>query len=243
MTFALFDNLADWAYIVADLGESVEVTSTRKQGDQRFTTTNAVRRQISRPEKSPSGGVYLGYEVNWLLGAADLPSGKPKPKDTIKDAQGIEWTVIRVDDAAHSTSQTNGNIRPMFWRCGCVNLVLAYDLRDTISIELATIGQDDTYARTSSPWATLSGYDHIPGRCQPIASEDYGVLDIDGHKIMYEVFVGKLSFGDDIADIQLKPGRVVWHKALNDDRYLDINTVRNLGLLDQLPVIDAEIDP
>jgi len=194
------------------------------------TGFQAKRRSIHSAEKSPSGGAYMGYEVNWWVPLSQFAPGSfsPKAADVIVDADGNRWTVLR----------TLFNAPSQNWQLSCVNLVLALDLRDTINIERATITYDAAGSAlklfpANAP--ALQGgevlYTNLPSRVQLLTQEILEERGIRGFKGTYAVTVGQ-----EIA--VTNEDRIAWR-----GRYLEIRGYHNATRLDELPVIDAELLP
>jgi hypothetical protein len=185
----------------------------------------AKRRAIRGREKSPSGGVYSGYELRWLLPRVTLPADvEPKPADVVVDSTLNRWTVLTVE-----RNKANQTIV-----LGCVNLVLAYQLRDTITVERATI-QSNTAGASVKLFPPPGGrvLYTLAARVQPLSSgakEERG-LRYDGQ--MYEVTI------DRQVQIDTAEDRV----NFNDNgitRYLDVVKYEQPSRIDELPTLTCE---
>lgn len=207
--------------------EPVTLEITRHPANRADTIPRAKRRNVRGREKSPSGGVYAGYEVRWHLPARLLaPEVRPKPGDVIIDQDGVRWTVLTVD--RNRLGQT--------WALGCVDLVLANDLRDTIDVEEPTIEYDRAGAAvkrfpSSDPKGGRILYASVPARVQQVGQEQEDQRGIRAFLGKYDVIVGKqlaVTF----------EGRVKWGSV-----YLDIKGVRNPERIDELQVLECEARP
>lgn len=213
----------DVEHLAWDHTESVTLEVVSRAGvSQSVHVGIAKRRAIRSAQKSPSGGVYLGHEVNWHLPKRELPDGVvPKPADVVVDGEDERWTILT----------RNKNRLGETYALGCVNLTLAHDLRDTVVIERATIGRDQS-------GAAVKVFDRVLATCQArvqeitqeIASER-GMRYARGR---YEVTV------DRQLSVDVTEDRVRWSER-GVTRYLDIIGYRNAQRIDELPVLECHL--
>lgn len=178
-------------------------------------------RAVTKREKSPSGGVYLGFERNWLVPRAVLPANlEPAPGDVVVDGDGTRWTVLTCDQWAFNT----------VLRLGCVNLTLAHDLRDAVDVERAALSQDaaGAYVKTFPPAGGTVAYGSLPCRVQLVQEEIDDQRGIRGFLRRYDVTVDRQVTVTN--EDRLK---------LADGTYLDVVGYRNATRIDELPVIEA----
>lgn len=168
-------------------------TQAAKAGDV-LGVAVAKRTAVRGREKSPSGGVYVGYESNWRIPAQFVPRGlllKPADVVVVDDPDrpdvGRRWTVLTADLRRQGTT----------WLLGCVDLVLAADLRDAVTVERADRQYDAAgvlVKRWPSDVPKLGGvvlYDSIPCRFQPEAQETTDARGIRGDRTTYAVIVDR----------------------------------------------------
>ena len=149
--------LNDWQYW-SDR-EPVTLLTHTKVSDVSHPLASAKRRALTYRELSAANGVYTGQDLVWLLPAAVLPSGVvPKMADVIRDSTGTPWTVL---EAALNTLQT-------YWRLTTRDRVLAYGLRDTISVWRPTNAASPAGDRTPK-YKPL--YLNVQARIQPQAQD------------------------------------------------------------------------
>lgn len=139
-------------YQAWDNTESVTFTSHARAFDTAYGLTNCVRRAPTWKELAASGGVYSAIDVVWLLPAALVTAAgatgtkRPKPADTITDSDGTVYTVLAADyQATRST-----------WRLITRDMVIAYDLQDTLTLRRPTLATDAAAGRTYSTYTTIS---------------------------------------------------------------------------------------
>lgn len=154
------ENYKTWGNV-----QAVKLTSRATIGDTLFDISVAKRRAPTFKELAPSGGVYTNLDVVWLLpktlvDAAEATGLKaPKPGDLVT-AEGVAWTILECPlNTLRST-----------YRCMTRDLILAYDLRGTLSVKRPTAEAttDDAGGRTYTESVVYNG---IACRFQEISSE------------------------------------------------------------------------
>jgi hypothetical protein len=134
--------------------EGITLTSQAKLGATTFRIPVAKRRAPGFKELAPSGGVYTSQDLVWLLpsvlvtaaGAVGLKS--PKPGDLITDNGQTAWTIL----------ECPLNTLKSTFRCMTRDIILAYDLRDTLTLRRppATVTTDAAGGRTYSESDTVA---------------------------------------------------------------------------------------
>jgi head-tail adaptor len=164
--------------------------------------------------------------VRWVLPKPLINDGStaPKPRDTIRDAAGTDWTILDV---------SFGRLRQSY-QCISRDLVLHADLRDRVNIVRAVITQDAAKGLIRT-WTT-GPYLNVPARVQPIESMSVDERGKRGFRTAYDVIVGRQM---DITD----EDRVQWTKNDGSSVTLQILGVRNPERIDELMVIRAEVVP
>ena len=226
MTFDL--NLTyDW--LIFDGLQEITFTSRRitadSQGDQIDSQIQALRRAPTFKELAASNGAYTGQDVVWHVPAVQLTVGPPKPRDTVIDSDNVSWTVLEVQwDTLKSR-----------WRLITRNPIIAYDLRDEVSIEQCTITYDAVGAPVRT-WPPIGGqilYPNIPARVQP---DDSVVVDQRGVRGDLETYFVFLA--EQVPILDVRECRVNWNGV-----YLDITGSRQSERIDELPMLTAERRP
>ena len=216
-------------YLIFDNREEITFISRRttadSQGDQTDSQIQALRRAPTFKELAASNGVYTSQDVVWHIPAVLLTVGPPKPRDTVTDLDGISWTVM---EAAWNS------LRSM-WRLITRNPIIAYDLRDKVSIEQCAITYDAVGAPVRT-WPPIGGqilYPNIPARVQP---DDSVVVDQRGVRGDLETYFVLLA--EQVPILDVRECRVNWNGV-----YLDITGSRQSERIDELPMLTAERRP
>lgn len=209
--------------------EAITYTSRRVTGDSVGAVPFAKRHEMTNRELQASDGVYTAEDIIWIVPAnqlteimsagTDTNRRQPKPGDTIYDTDENTWTVLAV------AKQVMGSL----WRLVTRNLVIAYDLKDIISIERPTLGQDASAATTRS-WPPTGGstvYDSIAAAVQLVTDEIIAERGLLGFKGTYVIFLSQQV-------TITKEDRVKF-----GSQYFQILGIRNPTRLDELPVLDV----
>lgn len=223
-------------FLCWDNTETGTLTSRRKTGDMSDLVSGVLRGAVTGKELRESNGAYTGDDVTFLVARNRIASllaqdRKPKPGDTYQDANGVEFTVLGVDEELKDQGG------PQVFRLTCRDLVLAYDLRDVVDIERPRVTLDGAGVKTKG-WPPGDGsvpYRSIPAKVQRITEdvlEQWGLVALKGS---YIVIVGRQ------VTLDLEE-RIKWIRS-GVTRYLDIVELRNPERIDELPVIGAELRP
>ena len=198
---------------------------TTRAAPRLLTLPVAKRRAIRGRERSPSGGVYAGYEVRFLVPRATLPPDvEPKPGDVVVDWTLARWTVLTVE-------RNKGN---QTLALGCVALTLAYDLRDVITVERATIG-------ANAAGASVKLFPPKGGRVLYALSARVQLLTgaaIEERGLRYDGQVYDVTI-DRQVDVDVAEDRVNFNDG-GVTRYLDVTEYRQPQRIDELPVLTCQ---
>jgi len=206
-------------YLALDFPEAVTYRSVATAGNTDQAVTKAFQYPVTDKERSPSNGVYQAFEKIWQIPGALVTPLVPKPRDVVLDSGSTAWTVQLVSYSAATQA----------WNLTCLNLVLALDLRDLITIQRATLEEEATAAKKKT-WETL--YADLAARMQKIEDQEEDYLDARGMKGQYLVYLSQAVSVESSTD-----------RILFDGRYYDIRSYRNPDRIDELPVIVAELVP
>lgn len=174
------DHSDDWQ--VWDGLETVTYASTRTAtgaGGNAYAivTAAALRADTQQSETEPSGGRYAKGRLVWDLPASYLPGIECKPGDTLTDARNDTWTVLE------SRWQVQGTI----YRLETINLAVAYDLRELVSITRPTNTQDAAGGRVPTFAAVYSG---VQARIQETTADVTDGMGRRQARRTYQVFIG-----------------------------------------------------
>lgn len=183
----------------------------------------AKKRQLSTREIAKSNGTYTSLDRVWLI-PNTLVIGDPlKPGDQIVDqaGSGILYTVLQVE------AQRNG----VTWRLTCRNPIIAYNLRDVVTIETAAnLGQQEPAGgQARKQWRTL--YANVACRMQP---EDATVADQRGMRGILTRYLCHVQQAVTVTN----EDRIVFN-----GNYFDITGTQDMETLDNLVGIQCELRP
>lgn len=209
--------------------------------NRRVYVHTSKRRNLTRRELGASGGVYNALDQVWLIPEALMPEGMhSKPGDVVVELPdvlagtagpiadtmtGTRWTVLEA--AWQKFRQTR--------RLTCRDLVLSYELRDSVTIERPALSYDGAGVPVKAfpSDATNPGgvvlYSKLPARAQLVSKEmadQYGIRGLEGK---YRVIVSQE------VDVTAED-RVVLASGL----ILDIVGYENAQRIDELPVAICE---
>jgi hypothetical protein len=142
----MVDITTDWT--VVDNYEQIQMTSWGLTGTNFvYIIENALRRAPTYRELAASQGKYVADDIVWIvpnmLVAGALAS--PKVADRILDSNGITYTVL---NAALNATRT-------IWRFMTRNIILAYRLYDTITLQRFSLATDATGAKVYTGLPTV----------------------------------------------------------------------------------------
>ncbi len=223
---------AEVDYTVWDNVEAVTLEIPGRVGTALDAAPVAKRRALHTAERSPTGGVYLAADTRWILPAALLTGGSvPAPGWVVIDGDGVRWTALKVQ--AGKWRQT--------YILDTIDLVLALGLRETVTVERASISYGAAGAAVKR-WPTGPGPNggtvpySLPASVQLLTDEVADQRGIRGFLGNYAVTVGK-----QIA--VTNEDRVRWQDNTGAVHYLDVRGYHNATQLGELPVLDCELRP
>lgn len=209
-----------------DNTEAVTLEQSTRGGGRSAPVAWAKRRAVRVREQSPSGGTYQGHEVRWHVPTCLLPPGfLLSPGDAVLDGQGTRWTVL--------TRELNRLGETL--ALGCVDLVLALDLRDLITIERAEISYDSAGAPVKEFRQVLYT---LPAKVQLVTEEIADQRGMRASLRRYEV-----TLGAQVPLLDVSEDRMVWTDPAGERAVLDMLELRQPERIDELPVVVAERRP
>ncbi len=114
-------------------------------------------RDLNDKEKATSRGVYVEHERNWFIPKLLYPT-QPMPGDVVTDGDGNEYTALSMGEVGGLGT----------WKVRSVNLVIAANLRQLVSIYKPTNTQDTSGNRVPTYAAQ---YTALAGRIQPLGGD------------------------------------------------------------------------
>lgn len=208
-----------------DQTESITLEVSTRAAPDLVAVNVAKRSNIRSAQKSPSGGVYLGFESRWRIPRRELPEGViPKPADVVVDNEDQRWTVLTAEQ--NRLGET--------YALGCVNLSLAHQLRDVVVIERATISYDGAGAATKTFNRVLYT---VAARVQELTREVAEERGVRYGKGRYEVTVDRQLHLLDVAEDRVR----FVERVTGTVMYLDITGYRQPERIDDLPVVECEL--
>ena len=143
MNIPTLDNYRTW-----DNTEAIQLTSHKTAGDVTKSLPLAKRRAPTFKELTASGGVYTSQDLVWLLPKKIVDAAgadRPKPSDVIIDGDGVRWTIL---EAPLNTLRST-------YRCTARDIILAADLRDTLTIKRPTATTTDNAGGRAYSYASI----------------------------------------------------------------------------------------
>jgi hypothetical protein len=210
---------------------TVTYQSTRGAGSMVDTLGPVKRRALSSRELAASGGAYTRNDCVLLVPAALLSPGfVPKPADTWRGEEDPNpFTVLEANQGRHDGSGYQ------IWRLVSRDPIIAFDLRDQIDIERATLSYDasGTPVKAFPPAGGGVAYPALACRVQ-LTSED--IVDerlLHGFAGTHLIYVAReiVVTGED---------RVKWVSG-GRTYYLDIERYHNGRRIDELPILEARL--
>jgi head-tail adaptor len=166
-------------YLYWNHGEAVTFYSRSNAGGiPPVPVTTALRGTLTEKELAASNGAYTGQDVKWLIPNGLLSGTVPKPGDKLKDAANVEFTIL--------PEGTSYDIADRIWELITRDIVLHFELRDAITIQLPTLTQDAAAGKVKT-WADASV--NVPARLQPIQGEIFEEREVRGLEIKYACYL------------------------------------------------------
>ena len=180
-----FDRTKD--YLIWDLTEAISYTvygvpfSNGNNYEETFTIAVAKRATISnRDVPSQRTGIFTSDDLSWSIPQALLPNGiRPNPNDYITDGAGRRWTVL--DTVAGNRGNT--------WKLTTRNLLLAENLRHTISLQRPANTKDAAGGRIANSYTTILG--SVPARIQETGTAASDILAKKQVRTSYDCHCGQ----------------------------------------------------
>lgn len=142
-----------------------------------YAVSDAWWRDLNDKEKAASRGAYVEHERNWFL-PLELLTADVAIGDLIVDADANTYTVLTLSAA--------GGLGVGKYKT--VNLVLAAELRDSVTISRPLNVQDGSLNRVPTYVATYSG---IAGKVQEITGDRQEMQGKVGFHKRYAVYLGQ----------------------------------------------------
>lgn len=212
-------------YLIWNNTEAVTLTSPYKPPtpNKTFPIAVAKRRNPQFKEQAPTGGVYGSALMTWWLPATLVTAAGAVGNDTptqaflITDGAGVVWTIqdVRLDNLKST------------WHCPSLNLTLAFNLRDTLTLQRPVLTTDAAGGRTYPTYTVIAT--GIACRFQETTGEptDERGKRLTVHK--YDVPVGTRLFPT-IEDQVIDGNGVVY----------EVKGWRQPDRIDQLQVLECE---
>jgi hypothetical protein len=201
----------------------VEYTSAKAGGDVTFTLQNAGRHTLTIEEAEASNGVYQAGDEVFTVDTDEFTTNAvvPKPADKVL-LNGDKYTVLRVE----------GSPFLEFKKLVTRNLVLAFDLRDLINVEVDEGGQSDTGAEAHD-WRVK--YKAVKAKVQKVDEDEQDFRGKSSTVRRYTIPVEtELDVNNSTGDF----GRVEWQ-----GKRMTIVAYRQSERVDVLPLIECELRP
>lgn len=173
-------------YLIWDNPESITYRSRTNLGDTDVTVTEgAIRQQYAKQEPFPTEGVYQKYSLQWFVAGTLLSSVTPKMADQIIDSANVIWTILN----------TSYEDLDQVWDFAAVNLSLAADLKDLVTILEPITDQDAAGGRIVREYHKK--HFDIEARIQQVSQETVEQHGKLGRRRAFEVVVGtRLEIAD-----------------------------------------------
>jgi hypothetical protein len=209
-----------------DNTEAVVLTTVRANGlNDNLPIATAVRRELTRKEILASNGVYTGQDVAFEFKARHIGSVKPKPRDRITGADGINYTV----------GQASYEVLDATWVLVTRNLALAADLRDLVTIQVPTISQDERAGKVKT-WS--ASQTNIAARVQPVQADVIEERGTRGLRVTHVIVLDSTATAADLTNTNGDLGRISF-----GGRYYEITGYRHAEEIWELLKVDAALVP
>lgn len=239
------DLSTDWQAV--DNLTPIVYTSKRNTGSESAPIDAANRRQLTGKEVAASNASYVSAQIVWNIPVALFPSviDRPKEGDTITDGNSPDirnnpavWTVMNIALSAEKS----------WWDLTCINLAIAYDLADVITIERADIQLSPTGAPTKlfPPTGGKNLYASLLSRVQPQQTDEREERGYRGQATKYTIFLSQ-----QIPNVNTED-RVLWNRVLPGigtapptiiPTYIERLTYHQPEQAFQLPALEGEVVP
>lgn len=203
---------------VWDKTEAITYRSKNRFIYSNTSVTKALRAQPTERERAPTGGVYTGFDLIWVISDTLLTS-TPKPGDLVKDSSELEWTVLTAE-----YDQLD-----QVWNLTTVDLSLANDLKDKIDIY-----QPDSTVDTAGAYnpTFTTKYASLNCRIQEISGSESEQRGLRGTLKRYEIYLAK----------QVEVSTRFYAQDSEGNKY-DIVSWSNPDRIDELQVLSCELRP
>lgn len=182
----------------------------------------AKRGPLTTKELFPSAGAYTASDVAWSFWENENLAGfRPKPGDQIIDPDQEAYTVLE------ATRKKFRNTHRLITR----NLAIAFNLRDSITIEQAQIVEQTTIAARTRSWKPL--FTNLRCRVQPQDETMKDERSVMGGSVRYTVLLSRQLRWDNVGEVRIK-----WETA-DGVLYLDPEKYHMAEQIGELPRIEA----
>lgn len=142
--------------------EPVTLTAPSLTAPRSYTIPIAKRRNPTFKEQAPSGGVYGGALMTWLLPQTLLAAAGA----TGQDAPRAGWTITDAASTVWVIQQAPFNALRSTWVCTSLNLFLVFQLQDLLTVQRPALTLDAASGRTYPPSGYTVVYSNVPCRFQ-----------------------------------------------------------------------------
>jgi hypothetical protein len=193
----------------------------------------AKQRPINKKELAASNGIYLGLDTVFLIPNRLLQNGRPQPRWTVVNTQEPDktYTVLGVEGRCRDESGL-----PQRWVLTCRDPIVAYDLRDTITIQQAS---DDLSGTSVNRIWNTNLYLNLPCRVQPQRASVVNERGVEGQETEYLIYLSKQLTLPNVREC-----RVLWTpRGQTAQQILGRLTYRDAERIDELPMLEASAEP
>lgn len=166
-------------YLYWNFAEAVTYYSRSNQGGiPPVAVSKALRGTLTERELAASNGAYCGQDVRWLIPNGLLSGTVPKPGDKVKDAALTEFTIL--------PDGTSYDIADRIWELITRDVVLHYELRDAITIQLPTLSKDAAGGKVKT-W--VDDAVNVPARLQPLQGDIFEEREVRGLRVTHVCYL------------------------------------------------------